>query len=216
MRGAHFPVVHRRARAAFSRRSVAVAAILARELAISLVFRVLALELLEAGKRFGLAFLLLDAFLVKGIVPGKTAVRISVSGLRGICASIEGASTRSRASRIARARADVAGPLARIARADVANVVFGIAREESSERERSPCARRALSNERIFACCVNEWPLSASWFDKSVCNARSSSQDTTQAKRRHVGKRPALCSILPCPRPAEQPRFVSRKNGQRR
>ena len=115
MRRAHFPFVHRRARAAFSRRSVAVAAILARELAISLVFRVLALELLEARKRFGLALLLLDAFLVKGIVPGKTAVRISVSGLRGICASIEGASTRSRASRIAQARADVA------------NVVFGIA-----------------------------------------------------------------------------------------
>ena len=115
MRRAHFPLVHRRTRTAFSRRSVAVAAVLARELAISLVFRVLALELLEAGKRFGLEFLLLDAFLVKGIVPGKTAVRISVSGLRGICASVEGASTRSRASRIARARADVA------------NVVFGIA-----------------------------------------------------------------------------------------
>ena len=29
-------------------------------------------------------------------------------------------------------------------------------------------------------------------------------------------KRPAPCSVLPCPRPAEQPRFVSRKNGQRR
>ena len=139
MRRAHFPLVHRRTRTAFSRRSVAVAAVLARELAISLVFRVLALELLEARKRFGLALLLLDAFLVKGIVPGKTAVRISVSGLRGICASVEGASTRSRASRIARARADVAGavarmagarvagPLARIARADVANIAFGIA-----------------------------------------------------------------------------------------
>ena len=115
MRRAHFPLVHRRTRTAFFRRSVAVAAVLARELAISLVFRVLALELLEAGKRFGLALLLLDAFLVKGIVPGKTAVRISVSRLRGICAPIEGASTRSRASRIAQARADVA------------NVVFGIA-----------------------------------------------------------------------------------------
>ena len=114
MRRAHFPLVHRRTRTAFSRRSVAVAAILARELAISLVFRVLALELLEARKRFGLALLLPDAFLVKGIVPGKTAVRISVSRLRGICASIEGASTRSRASRIAQARADVA------------NIVFGI------------------------------------------------------------------------------------------
>lgn len=112
---AHFPLVHRRTRTAFSRRSVAVAAVLARELAISLVFRVLAPELLEARKRFGLELLLLDAFLVKGIVPGKTAVRISVSGLRGICASVEGASTRSRASRIARARADVA------------SVVFGIA-----------------------------------------------------------------------------------------
>ena len=127
MRRAHFPLVHRRTRTAFSRRSVAVAAVLARELAIGFVFRVLALELLEAGKRFGLELLLLDAFLVKGIVPGKTAVRISVSGLRGICASVEGASIRSRASRIARARADVAGSLARIARADVANVVFGIA-----------------------------------------------------------------------------------------
>ena len=115
MRRAHFPLVHRRTRTAFSRRSVAAAAVLARELAISLVFRVLALELLEAGKRFGLALLLLDAFLVKGIVPGKTAVRISVSRLRGICAPIEGASTRSRASRIAQARADVA------------SVVFGIA-----------------------------------------------------------------------------------------
>lgn len=136
---AHFPFVHRRARAAFSRRSVAVAAILARELAISLVFRVLALELLEARKRFGLAFGLLGVFPIKGIVPGKTAIRISVSGLRGICTPIEGASTRSGASRIARARADVAGAvarmagarvagsLARIARADVANVVFGIA-----------------------------------------------------------------------------------------
>ena len=127
MRRTHFPLVHRRTRTAFSRRSVAAAAVLARELAISLVFRVLALELLEAGKRFGLALLLLDAFLVKGIVPGKTAVRISVSGLRGICASAEGASIGSRASRIARARADVASPFARIARADVANVVFGIA-----------------------------------------------------------------------------------------
>lgn len=88
-------------------------------------------------------------------------------------------------------------------------------REESSECERSPCARRALSNERIFACCVNEWPLSASWFDKSVCNARSSSQDTTQAKRPARGKTAgALPGVLPCPRPAEQPRFVSRKNGQ--
>ena len=115
MRRAHFPFVHRRARAAFSRRSVAVAAILARELAISLVFRVLALELLEARKRFGLAFGLLGVFPIKGIVPGKTAIRISVSGLRGICASIEGASTRSRASRIVQARADVA------------NIVFGIA-----------------------------------------------------------------------------------------
>ena len=115
MRRAHFPFVHRRARAAFSRRSVAVAAILARELAISLVFRVLALELLEARKRFGLAFGLLGVFPIKEIVPGKTAVRISVSGLRGICAPAEGASTRSRASRIARARADVA------------NIVFGIA-----------------------------------------------------------------------------------------
>ena len=86
MRRAHFPLVHRRTRAAFSGRSVAAAAVLACELAISLVFRVLALELLEAGKRFGLALLLLDAFLVKGIVPGKTAVRISVSGLRRICA----------------------------------------------------------------------------------------------------------------------------------
>ena len=115
MRRAHFPFVHRRARAAFSRRSVAVAAILARELAISLAFRVLTLELLEARKRFGLALGLLGVFPIKGIVPGKTAVRISVSGLRGICASVEGASTRSRASRIARARADVA------------NIVFGIA-----------------------------------------------------------------------------------------
>lgn len=101
MRRAHFPLVHRRTRTAFSRRSVAAAAVLARELAISLVFRVLALELLEAGKRFGLAFGLLDAFLVKGIVPGKTAVRISVSGLRGICAPAEGASIGSRASQIA-------------------------------------------------------------------------------------------------------------------
>ena len=74
MRRAHFSLVHRRTRTAFSRRSVAVAAVLARELAISLVFRVLALELLEARKRFGLELLLLDAFLVKGIVPGKTAV----------------------------------------------------------------------------------------------------------------------------------------------
>lgn len=115
MRRAHFPLVHRRTRTAFSRRSVAVAAVLARELAISLVFRALALELLEAGKRFGLALLLLGTFLVKGIVPGKTAVRISVSGLRGICAPIEGASTGSGASGIAQARADVA------------NVVFGIA-----------------------------------------------------------------------------------------
>ena len=90
MRRAHFPLVHRRTRTAFSRRSVAAAAVLARELAISLVFRVLALELLEAGKRFGLELLLLDAFLVKGIVPGKTAVRISVSGLRGICAPADG------------------------------------------------------------------------------------------------------------------------------
>ena len=100
MRRAHFPLVHRRTRTAFSRRSVAVAAVLARELAISLVFRVLALELLEAGKRFGLELLLLDTFLVKGIVPGKTTVRISVTGLRGICASIEGASTGSGASGI--------------------------------------------------------------------------------------------------------------------
>ena len=115
MRRAHFPLVHRRTRTAISRCSVAVAAVLARELAVSLVFRVLALELLEARKRFGLAFGLLGVFPIKGIVPGKTAVRISVSGLRGICASIEGASTRSKASRIARARADVA------------NIVFGIA-----------------------------------------------------------------------------------------
>lgn len=127
MRRAHFPLVHRRTRTAFSRRSVAAAAVLARELAISLVFRVLALELLEAGKRFGLELLLLDAFLVKGIVPGKTAVRISVSGLRGICAPADGPPIGSGASRIARARADVASPFARIARADVANVVFGIA-----------------------------------------------------------------------------------------
>lgn len=139
MRRAHFPLVHRRTRTAFSRRSVAVAAVLARELAISLVFRVLALELLEAGKRFGLELLLFDAFLVKGIVPGKTAIRISVSGLRGICAPVDGPPAGSGASRIARARADVsgavarmagarvAGPLARIARADVASVVFGIA-----------------------------------------------------------------------------------------
>ena len=127
MRRAHFPLVHRRTRTAFSRRSVAAAAVLARELAISLVFRVLALELLEAGKRFGLAFGLLDAFLVKGIVPGKTAVRISVSGLHGICAPAAGPPIGSGASRIARARADVASPFARIARADVANVVFGIA-----------------------------------------------------------------------------------------
>ena len=70
MRRAHFPFVHRRARAAFSRRSVAVAAVLARKLAISLVFRVLALELLEARKRFGLALLLLGVFPIKGIVPG--------------------------------------------------------------------------------------------------------------------------------------------------
>lgn len=115
MRRAHFPFVHRRARAAFSRRSVAVAAILTRELAISLVFRVLALELLEARKRFGLAFGLLGVFPIKGIVPGKTAIRISVSGLRGICTPAEGASTRSRASGIIRALADFA------------NVVFGIA-----------------------------------------------------------------------------------------
>lgn len=115
MRRAHFPLVHRRTRTAFSRRSVAVAAVLARELAISLVFRVLALELLEARKRLGLALGLLGVFPIKGIVPGKTAVRISVSGLRGICTPAEGASTRSRASRIARARADVA------------NVIFGIA-----------------------------------------------------------------------------------------
>ena len=65
MRRAHFPLVHRRARAAFSRRGVAVAAVLARELAISLVFRVLALELLEVRKRFGLAFGLLGAFFFK-------------------------------------------------------------------------------------------------------------------------------------------------------
>lgn len=115
MRRAHFPLVHRRTRTAFSRRSVAVAAILARELAISLVFRVLALELLEAGKRFELAFGLLGVFPIKGIVPGKTAIRISVSGLRGICASIDGPPAGSGASRIARARADVA------------NVIFGIA-----------------------------------------------------------------------------------------
>lgn len=115
MRRAHFPLVHRRTRTAFSRRSVAVAAVLARELAISLVFRVLALELLEAGKRFGLALLLLDAFLVKGIVPGKTAVRISVSRLRGICALAERASIGSRASGIIRAGTGFA------------NVVFGIA-----------------------------------------------------------------------------------------
>lgn len=101
MRRAHFPLVHRRTRTAFSRRSVAVAAVLARELAVSLVFRVLALELLEARKRFGLALGLLGVFLVKGIVPGKTAVRISVSGLRGICAPAEGASIGSRASQIA-------------------------------------------------------------------------------------------------------------------
>ena len=151
MRRAHFPLVHRRTRTAFSRRSVAVAAVLARELAISLVFRVLALELLEARKRFGLELLLLDAFLVKGIVPGKTAVRISVSGLRGIFAPAEGASIGSRASGIIRAGTGFAGTVARAglelaagalarvaragiaagtaerARADVANVVFGIA-----------------------------------------------------------------------------------------
>ena len=127
MRRTHFPLVHRRTRTAFSRRSVAAAAVLARELAISLVFRVLALELLEAGKRFGLAFGLLGVFPIKGIVPGKTAVRISVSGLRGICAPADGPPIGSGASRIARALADVASPFARIARADVANVVFGIA-----------------------------------------------------------------------------------------
>lgn len=99
MRRAHFPLVHRRARAAFSGRGI-TAAVLARELAISLVFRVLALELLEARKRFGLELLLLDAFLVKGIVPGKTAVRISVSGLRGICAPADGPPVGSGASRI--------------------------------------------------------------------------------------------------------------------
>ena len=151
MRRAHFPFVHRRARAAFSRRGVAVAAILARELAISLVFRVLALELLEARKRFGLALSLFGIFPIKGIVPGKTAVRISVSGLRGICASTEGASIGNGAPGIIQAgtgfagvaeRAGselAAGSLARVARAgiatgtveralaDFASVVFGIA-----------------------------------------------------------------------------------------
>lgn len=100
MRRAHFPLVHRRTRTAFSRRSVAIAAVLARELAVSLVLRVLALELLEARKRFGLALGLLGVFPIKGIVPGKTAVRISVSGLRGICAPIKGTSTGSGASGI--------------------------------------------------------------------------------------------------------------------
>ena len=139
MRRAHFPLVHRRARAAFSGRSVATAAVLARELAIGLVFRVLALELLEARKRLGFALGLLGVLLFKGIIPGKTAVRISVSGLRGICAPADGPPVGSGAPRIARARADVAGAvtrmagarvagsLARVARADVANVVFGIA-----------------------------------------------------------------------------------------
>ena len=151
MRRAHFPLVHRRTRAAFSRSSVAVAAILARELAISLVFGVLALELLEARKRFGLALGLLGIFPIKGIVPGKTAVRISVSGLRGICASIEGPPVGGGAPGIIRAgtgfagvaeRARLelaAGSLARVARAgiatgtveralaDFAGVVFGIA-----------------------------------------------------------------------------------------
>lgn len=151
MRRAHFPLVHRSARTAFSGSSVSVAAILARELAISLVFRVLALELLEARKRFGLALGLLGVFPIKRIIPGKTAVRISVSGLRGICASIEGASTGSGASGITQAgmgfagtveRAGselAAGSLARVARAgiaagtveralaDFASVVFGIA-----------------------------------------------------------------------------------------
>ena len=126
MRRAHFPLVHRRTRTAFSRRSVAVAAVLARELAISLVFRVLTLELLEAGKRFGLELLLLDAFLVKGIVPGKTAVRISVSGLRGIFAPADGPPVGSGASRIARAGTGFAGTVER-ALADFASVVFGIA-----------------------------------------------------------------------------------------
>lgn len=138
MRRAHFPFVHRRARAAFSRSSVAVAAVLARELAISLVFRVLALELLEARKRFGLALSLLGIFPIKGIVPGKTAVRISVSGLRGICASIEGASIGNGASGIIRVGTNVAGAVVRVgsgiatgtverALADFASVVFGIA-----------------------------------------------------------------------------------------
>ncbi|WP_297153829.1 hypothetical protein [uncultured Ellagibacter sp.] len=64
--------------------------------------------------------------------------------------------------------------------------------DESNECGRLPCERRALSNESIFACCVNEWPLSASWFDESVCNARSSLQDTTQAKRQHAKTASAL------------------------
>ena len=82
MRRAHFPLVHRGARAAFSRRSVTAAAILARELAVRLVLGVLALELLEARKRLGLALSLLGVLLFKGIVPGKTAVRVSISRLR--------------------------------------------------------------------------------------------------------------------------------------
>ena len=149
MRRAHFPLVHRRTRAAFSRSSVAVAAILARELAISLVFGVLALELLEARKRFGLALGLLGIFPIKGIVPGKTAVRISVSGLRGICASVEGPPVGGGASGIIRAGTNVAGAVVRVATvaadvaeraragiatgtveralADFASVVFGIA-----------------------------------------------------------------------------------------
>ena len=147
MRRAHFPFVHRRARAAFSRSSVTAAAVLARELAVRLVLGVLALELLEARKRLGLALSLLGVLLFKGIVPSKTAVRISVSGLRGICASVEGASIRNGTSGIIQAgtgfagtveRAGselAAGSLARVARAgtveralaDFASVVFGIA-----------------------------------------------------------------------------------------
>ena len=140
MRRAHFPLVHRSARAAFSRCSVATAAVLARELAIGLVFRVLAFELLEARKRLGLALGLLGVLLFKGIVPGETAVRVSISGLRGICASIEGPPVGSRTSGIIRAGTNVAGAVVR-AGSGVAGAIVRVATIAADVAERTGSGR---------------------------------------------------------------------------